>query len=160
MKLRSAVIVLAVVIMITLPVPALSQTNQPPMDNFALVTNLWYNGYKSNVLAIAEQRLAANTNDLAGLVIIMEFNLAFSNDSCLSNDIFRVLSAAEPITNSNIRTHFTEMKGILEDFLQFLKDDYHPTAAELEEERGKAYIIHKRMTYERYLKWLHDDGLF
>ena len=74
-------------------ISSFAQTNAP-MDNFSVVTNLWYNGYKSNVLAMAEQRLAANSNDLAGLVMMMEYNLEYSNDSCLSNDIFRVLSVA------------------------------------------------------------------
>ena len=147
------------VIAIAIAANAFAQTNAP-IDNFSVVTNLWYNGYKSNVLAMAEQRLAANSNDLAGLVMMMEYNLEYSNDSCLSNDIFRVLSVAETTTNSMISANFLEMKEILQDFLDFLKNDYHPTEAELQEEKAKANIIHKHMTYERYLKWLNDDGLF
>ena len=39
---------------------------------YANVTNLWYQGYKSNVLNIANARLAANTNDIAGLILKAE----------------------------------------------------------------------------------------
>ena len=39
------------------------------------VTNLWYQGYKTNVLAIANERLSQNTNDIAGLILKAEFQL-------------------------------------------------------------------------------------
>ena len=137
-----------------------AQTNQPPVNNFVLVTNLWYQGDKSNVMAMAEQRLAANSNDLAGLVLKMEFDLEFSNDSSLSNNVIRLLSAAEAVTNLFMHTDYPRMRKNLNWFLNLLAEEYHPTSAELEEEKAKAFIIHKRMTYECYLKWLHDDGLF
>ena len=150
----------ALALALALAFSSAAQTNLPPMDNFALVTNLWYNGYKSNVLAIAEQRLAANSNDLAGLILKMEYNLEFSNDNFLSNDILRVLSVASNTTSKTIHSRFTEIYDDLTSFLIFLKNDYHLTPSEMEEERANALIIHKRMTYEDYLKWLHDDGLF
>ena len=134
--------------------------DEPCLGDFVTVTNLWYEGHKTNVLAIAEQRLAANSNDLAGLVLVMEYNLEYSNDSCLSNDIFRVLSVASHVTNGNMCAKFMEIKTDLEDFLDFLKEDYHPTETELLEEKAKANFIHKHMTYERYLTWLNEDGLF
>lgn len=137
-----------------------AQTNQPPLDSFALVTNLWYQGYKTNVLAIAEQRLAANSNDLAGLVLKMEYDLEFSNDSSLSNNVAVFLSAAEAATNCFVHTDYLKIKMNLNWFLEFLANEYHPTPSELVEEKAKARVLHKRMTYERYLKWLHDDGLF
>ncbi len=145
---------------LALAFPSAAQTNLPPVGNFALVTNLWYNGYKSNVLAIAEQRLAANSNDMVGLILKMEYNLEFSNDNFLSNDILRVLSVASNTTSKTIHSRFTEIYDDLTSFLIFLKNDYHLTPSEMEEERAKALIIHKRMTNEDYLKWLHDDGLF
>lgn len=72
----------------SLAFPAFAQTNALTADSFVLVTNLWYQGYKTNVLAIAEERLNANSNDLAGLVLKMEYDFAFMNASCISNDIF------------------------------------------------------------------------
>lgn len=159
MKFKSATIVLLAAAIMTIPTMAMSQTNQPPVNNFVLVTNLWYNGYKSNVLAIAEQRLAANSNDLAGLVLTMEFNLAFSNESCLSNDISKVIQGMENLTNGTFHSRREMIANALTDFLDYLANE-PLTPEELEEDRAKASIIHKPMTYERYLKWLHDDGLF
>ena len=154
-KMKRLIAVLATALALT----SIAQTNAP-MDNFTLVTNLWYNGYKTNVLAIAEQRLATNSNDLPGLALMMEYDLEFANYTCLSNDIRRILSIANTVTNKTIQANYPEMKDMLEGFLDFLKSNYRPTAAELEEERAKANIIHTPMSNARYLKWLHDDGLF
>ena len=46
-------------------------------DDFVSVTNDWYHGNYSNVYALAEQRLAANTNDLVGDYIMYEWNMGF-----------------------------------------------------------------------------------
>jgi len=51
---------------------SLAQTNF-----YTNVTNLWYQGYKSNVLNIATARLAVNTNDIAGLILKAEYHFAF-----------------------------------------------------------------------------------
>ncbi|MDD2600148.1 MAG: hypothetical protein PHO37_13140 [Kiritimatiellae bacterium] len=45
------------------------------------VTNLWYQGYKTNVFAIANERLAQNTNDIAGLILKAEFHFAHLDSS-------------------------------------------------------------------------------
>ena len=133
---------------------------EPCLGDFVTVTNLWYEGHKTNVLAIAEQRLAANSNDLAGLILKMEYNLAFSNNSCLSNDALLVISVANDMTNEHIKAHSQVMRSYLEMFLDYLAHDYHPTESEIELEKQKGFIIHKPMTYEIPLKALHDDGLF
>ena len=52
---------------------------EPYLGDFVTVTNLWYEGHKSNVLAMADQRLAVNSNDLAGLVLRMEYDFSFVN---------------------------------------------------------------------------------
>ena len=140
--------------------PAFAQTNLPPVDNFTLVTNLWYEGHKSNVLALAEQRLMVNSNDLAGLILKMEFDLVFSNISALLNDTLRVIEVANGMTNSHIRSHCPIMKLYLEMCLDFFANEYHPAEDEIELERQKGFIIHKPMTCEVPLKALHDDGLF
>ncbi len=142
-----------------LSLTAMAQTNAP-IDNFALVTNLWHNGYKTNVLAFAEQRLAANSNDLAGLILVMEYNLAFTNIESFSNDVARVMVCARNCTGTTFSNHYQKVEEELRFFLLFLKDHYRPTPERILTDKTKALIIHKRMTYEDYLKWLHDDGLF
>lgn len=140
--------------------PATSQTNSPLPGSFTLVTNLWYQGYKTNVLAIAEERLLVNSNDVAGLVLRMEYDLEFSNVDLFSNNIIRVLSAAGDITNQVFRSNYPKMESSLTHFLHFLANSSPPSSLNIDNEKAKAAIIHKRMIYERYLKWLHDDGLF
>ena len=147
------------VIAIAIAANAFAQTNAP-IDNFSVVTNLWYNGYKSNVLAIAEQRLAVNSNDLAGLILKMEFNLATNNVECFSNDIFSVLELLPHVSGENIRLEIPRLQSDLLATLSFLADEYRPTHEEIELDRAKFLIIHKPMTYEIPLKALHDDGLF
>lgn len=151
----------AFALILALAFSTVAQTNLPPVDNFALVTNLWFNGHKSNVLAIAEQRLAVNSNDLAGLVLKMEYDFEFINASCISNDMSAVISTIQLInmTNRNTFLHREEIVNDLTAFLRILRE-YKPTPAEFEEDRAKALIIHKKMNFEGYLKWLHDDGLF
>ena len=61
-------------------------------DLYATVTNLWWNGPKTNILAIAEERLAANTNDIVGIVLKTEYDISFSPATVLSNSFRRVLS--------------------------------------------------------------------
>ena len=145
-----------------LALSCVAQTNQPPVDNFALVTNLWYQGYKTNVLAIAEQRLAANSNDLAGLVLKMEYDFSFLNFSNISNNMLAVVHAVQAISNDNshVFSNAHEITNELTSVLLLLRDVYRPTPAEVEQDRAKAFLPHKRMTFEDYLKWLHDDGLF
>ena len=141
--------------------PTFAQTNLPPIDNFTLVTNLWYEGHKSNVLAIAEQRLAVNSNDLAGLIIKMEYDLEYMNVSNYSNGILRALEVSRSVTNGCFASGRAVFEMALLGFLDYVAHGRRPLTPEEEElERAKAAIIHKPMTYEIPLKALHDDGLF
>ncbi len=139
-----------------------AQTNQPPVDNFALVTNLWYQGYKTNVLAIAEQRLAANSNDLAGLVLKMEYDFSFLNFSSISNSMLAVIHAVQAISNNNshVSSHTYEITNELSSVVLLLRDVDGPTPAGLEHDRAEALLVPETMTFEDYLKWIHEDGLF
>ena len=138
-----------------------AQTNIPSAGNFALVTNLWYNGFKSNVLAIAEQRLAANSNDLAGLIIRMDFNSEFANEECYSNDINAVLSSAASITNAHCKRVLPLLVLDLTNQFALLATEYHLLSAEeKQQDKQKGFINGKPMEDEDVLKALHDDGLF
>ena len=133
----------------------------PSLGDFTTVTNLWYEGHKSNVLAIAEQRLAANSNDLAGLILKMEYDLEFMNVSNYSNGIIRVLEVSRSITNECFACEKPLFEMALLDFLDYVAHRRRLFSLEEEaQERAKAAIIHKPMTYEIPLKALHDDGLF
>jgi hypothetical protein len=62
--MKTKTIILMVVLTTICGTMVLGQTNF-----YSNVTNLWYQGSKSNVLEIANARLAQNTNDIAGLIL-------------------------------------------------------------------------------------------
>ena len=67
---------------------------------FNTITNLWYSGHQTNVLQMAEARLARNTNDIAGVLMKASWDFAFSDAVVLSNSLNRVLSAGEVVQAS------------------------------------------------------------
>lgn len=145
---------------LTLTIPAVAQTNQPPIDNFVLVTNLWYNGYKSNVLAIAEQRLAVNSNDLAGLFLKLDYDIEFVNTQSVVATIPKILSLVPTINAGHFLRYRDEVLSDYQFFLNFILHYYHPSPDELCEDRLKGFIPEKPLPSEKYMKALHDDGLF
>ena len=146
--------------------PVFAQTNLPPIDNFTLVTNLWYNGHKSNVLAIAEERLAINSNDLAGLIVRFNYDLEFSNRVCYSNDIVHILdvlhtSQFPSLTNNVLHTSATLLQDALVDFLDYMAGPQSKLSPEEEiMDRQKRLINQKPLADEAFLKTLADNGLF
>jgi len=126
----------------------------------ANVTNLWYQGYKSNVLEIAEQRLNVNSNDIAGLILKAEYSFAFYEVKNLSNDYLRVIQVGDTITTPNFVKRYQELSrerilGILDDFTE------EPvTNQEIQAEKPKALINEKPLPDSRLLEALLKDGYF
>lgn len=153
------------VITIAIAANAFAQTNAP-IDNFSVVTNLWYNGYKSNVLAIAEQRLAANSNDLAGLVLKFNYDLGFLIRSNYSNDIVRVTNALQRAdlhshSNATVRLRSLLFRQSAIGFLDYLANPESALSPEEETvDRQKGLINHKPLSDELFLKMLSEIGLF
>lgn len=124
---------------------------------YANVTNLWYQGYKTNVLAMAEARLAANSNDIAGLILKMECKIAFLDLPEVSNSICSVIQVGDTITTSNFVKRFQREREELLDDLELFKT--YPTSEQLPIERAKAFIKNKEFpTY--LLDALQIDGFF
>lgn len=146
-------------VMLLMVACATAQTNAP-VDNFTLVTNLWWNGYKTNVLQIAEQRLAANSNDLAGLILKLEYDIAFMNTTALSNDV----NAIEQVACLHSEEAFNTVKPLfsfaLTNILDFLAYGLNLSDEEILLERQKGFINAKPFQYEPVLNALHNDGLF
>ena len=122
------------------------------------VTILWYQGHKSNVLEIAEQRLNINTNDMSGWLIKLAYEEEFSQFDSISNTINKVIAIGGTITNENFKEQYSSFKENQEYMLDFLTT-YHPTPAELAQERAKGLISKKPFIYARYLDALQKDGL-
>jgi len=122
------------------------------------VTNLWYQGYKSNVLDIANARLAQNTNDIAGLILKMEYSIAFSEMSEISNSFWRVFNVGDTITTTNFSAVYPEKRENLLRILDFIKDN--PVSLEdLPAEQAKGNINHKPLPAV-LLEALQKDGYF
>ena len=122
------------------------------------VTNLWYQGPKSNVLAIAEARLTQNTNDIAGLILRMEYHIAFGVLSEMSNSFLRVIQVGDTIKTP----HFTATFPSKRKNLLFMLDAIAECPLSPEEivvEQAKGHINEKPMP-DRLIKALQMDGYF
>jgi len=121
------------------------------------VTNLWFQGYKSNVLEIAEQRLDTNTNDIAGLILKYEFQVEFLEVSSISNSAQRVLNIGATITSTNFAHLFPDYIENIHAALNFLP---HYTPSEIAEDKPKALIPHKPLVADKIIEALLKDGYF
>jgi hypothetical protein len=130
---------------------------QAQTDFYTNVTNLWYQGDKSNVFALANARLIQNSNDIAGLVLKMECECAWLDLPQISNSILRVIQIGDIVSTSNFVQKFQVERQELLDDLELFRT--YPTPQELPIERGKANIIHKELpTY--LFDALQKDGYF
>jgi hypothetical protein len=130
---------------------------QAQTNFYTNVTNLWYQGFKTNVLQIAEQRLLNNTNDIAGLLLKMEYELAFTELATLSNSMQRVLSVGATVQTPKFKGLYNELTFRLQMLLGFIKD--YPLE-ELPADKAKALINEKPLSGSNYIKALQDDGFF
>ena len=134
-----------------------SSVVQAQTNFHAMVTNCWYQGEISNVLVLANTRLAANSNDIAGLILKMECKIAFLDLPEVSNSIWSVIQAGDTITTSNFVKRFQREREELLDDLELFKT--YPTSEQLPIERAKAFIKNKEFpTY--LLDALQIDGFF
>ena len=136
---------------------SLAQTNF-----YTNVTNLWYQGYKTNVLAIANERLAANSNDIAGLILKAEYHVAFTEVAEISNAYLRVIQVADTVTTTNFVANWTMERGGREDYLRILDvvAELKLTPEQLEKERKKGFIKGKTLPDGYLIEALQKDGYF
>ena len=126
---------------------------------YSLVTNLWHQGAHTSVVELAQLRLAANTNDIAGLITMAGYDLVYSCDDAYSNIVPHVLSVASNITSTAFSADLEFMTLDLTESLYFLTI-YHPTEAERQEDMRKAALPGKFFIYEEPLRLLDEDGYF
>lgn len=136
---------------------SLAQTNF-----YTTVTNLWYQGSKSNVLAMANTRLAVNTNDIAGLILKAEYHLEFCEDSVLSNAYLRVIQVADTITTTNFVKCWQEEGGGKQDYLNILEfmAENPLTPQQIQMESLKGLINEKPLADAYLIEALQKDGYF
>jgi len=117
---------------------------------------MWLAGQKAQVYSIATNRLAANTNDIAGLVLKMEYELAFVDLGNLTNTMQKVVSIGSSINTTNFAQIFPQLQGEIT-VLQAAIPNY-PTN-ELVQDVQKGSITNKPMTYGTVIQAIEADGL-
>jgi hypothetical protein len=119
------------------------------------VTQTWLNGQKAEVYCIATNRLAVNSNDIAGLILKLEYELAYY-DLKFTNPLQRVVDVGSDITTTN----FAILFPVLRDSVDYMQDFVlnYPTN-NIEQEILKASITNKPFGHRRILKATEQDGL-
>jgi hypothetical protein len=121
------------------------------------VSSLWFAGQKTNVLSIATNRLAVSSNDMAGLILKMEYEIEFLDFANVTNTMQQVLTQGALITTTNFVGCFQETRDSINDLLYVLP--FYPTN-EIAGDRLKGNIAGKRMSFRSEIQALEDDGYF
>lgn len=99
----------------------------PTENNFVAVTNDWRNGNYSNVYELAQVRLAANSNDLVAVNLLVEYNAMFSDVITLSNSVDRLIRVSDNITQPAYSNAYYKARPVWlyyrNDFLAHYTDD-------------------------------------
>ena len=127
-------------------------------DNYAAVTNDWYQGNWTNVYELAQQRLAANTNDLVASHLMVSYDILFSDYQAISNSISRLVGALDSVTEPSL----TNLCAQLRPGWVYYLDEFLPqqTDAVLQEQRAKSQITHKPLDCDFILKQIAEKGLW
>ena len=135
---------------------SLAQTNF-----YTNVTNLWYQGgeNRTNVLTIANARLAANSNDIAGLILKANYNLEFLEIGTISNSYLRVIQVGDTITTTNFVKRWQGWQKNILWFLDIITET-PLTPQEIQEGKIKALIPHKPFPDADLIEALQKDGYF
>lgn len=124
---------------------------------FVNITNQWFLGHQTNVLALANQRLSANTNDIAGLLMKASYDFDFSDSGTLSNTLVRVLSVGETVTSPAFTNAFWLTRlDIQGTFITLGTETPEEHASDMHKVTGPGHP----MAYSEELKALDDDGYF
>ena len=132
----------------------LAQTNF-----YTNVTNLWYQGYQTNVLNIANARLVANTNDFAGLLLKAHCHMKFLEIDAMSNTFFRVVQVGNTITTTNFVKRW---QGRSDEILLFLEElvEEPITPQEIQAEKNKTFLPLQPLPDAELIEALQKDGYF
>jgi hypothetical protein len=112
------------------------------------------------VLTIANARLAANSNDIAGLILKAEYHFEFLDVGEISNAFHRVIQVGNTITTTNFVKRF---QGFSKERILLVLDDIAEdpmTNQEIQMEKHKAFIPHKPFPSDCLLEALQKDGYF
>jgi hypothetical protein len=131
---------------------AKSQTNF-----YENVSSLWFSGKKCDVLQIAEQRLQKNPNDIAGLLLKVEYQTEYLQFVEITNNSSKILELGKVYTGTNFAKVFPILKADYEVLSQVIK---HYPPNEYAADLAKTNIIGKTMSCDAEIRALQKDGYF
>ena len=107
-------------IMAALSATALAINAAPTQNTYHAVTNDWRSGMYSNVLELAQSRLAANTNDIVAAYIMKDYDIMFSDFTAMSNSLQRLIRAGSLVSLPAYTNRFPRLRQGYDDFLEFV----------------------------------------
>ena len=130
----------------------------PSSNNFHSVTNDWYNGNFSNVYELAQMRLSTNATDVVGAYLMLDWDLAFSDYSTISNAMMRVVSSSDLVAAPAFSNAYEKCRHLCLSFCE----NYIPHQKESTREAEQANSRQPCgfMTNQGMLKILWDEGLW
>lgn len=124
---------------------------------YANVPGMWLDGRKAEVYEMAQQRLAADTNDVAGLCLKMEYEVAFLDFANVSNTMVRFLQQGAAVTSEHFAAQFPFVQEDVSHLLALLPE-YPPER--IAEDRLKGAITNKPLIWGTCIEALEEDGYF
>lgn len=136
----------------------LSARAVPTENTFSAVTNDWYVGKWTNVLELAQARLAANSNDLVGAHLVVSYDVLFSDIPAISNSVTRLIGAMD----ASSEPAMTNLISQLRPGWVYFRDEFLPrqTAADVQAQHEKSSITNKTLDCDFILKQIWDNGLW
>ena len=130
----------------------------PSSNNFHAVTNDWYNGNFSNVYELAQTRLAANSNDVVGAYLMLDWDFRFSGTMAVSNSISRVMAVSEQVTNPAFSNAYVTVR----ESCILYRDEFLPTLTDVHQQEAieKSSVTNAPLVNEAPLKILWDNNLW
>ena len=119
------------------------------------VSRMWFQGQKAGVYSIATNRLAADTNDLAGLILKMEYEIAYLSLDDATSTMQRVLQVGSTVSSTNFAETFPGFEADINNIKAMILQ--YP-AGELTADQGKGDIAGKPLPHEEVIRALEDDG--
>lgn len=132
---------------------------RPASPLFTSITNYWVTGQQSNVLALANARLATNQNDIVGLVLKASWDFSNSDRATLRTTHSRMLEAGSSIkTPAFSRAYKISMLGLPEIFKSLTESSSTNSAAHASRANQMKMTLGP-MAYFLELYALDQDGL-
>lgn len=123
---------------------------------FTYVTNEWYQCRKANVMRVAAGRLATNASDVVGLLLNLEYDMAYANNATYTNSIERFRAAAQGISTPKFQKCKRFLPLDLDSLMLFATNS--PNSELTKEDIDKANKFHKRMSFLEEFRALDEDG--